>query len=137
MDTTSEAFSTTQIAKRLGVSVPTIHRAVARLNLVPSRGSKGHLRLSGDDARILLEDLGKAPRVEGFTRQELFVLHVLSFYLAGGTGLVLRLHHRRSTDLEFFCHSEFDPQEILDALVASKHPVSVLDISPGGSQHSL
>lgn len=56
------------------MSVPSIHRAVTRLGLEPYRGPKGHLRLTEEDARILLEDLGKASRVDGFGREELFVL---------------------------------------------------------------
>ncbi|MDA8374764.1 MAG: MarR family transcriptional regulator [Actinomycetota bacterium] len=77
MDTFAPAISTTAIAARLGVSLPTIHRAIARLKLEPHRGAKGHLCLSEEDARILLEHLGKAPKVDGFTREELFVLKVL------------------------------------------------------------
>ena len=65
------------MADWLGVSVPSIHRAIARLGLEPCRGPKGHLRLGEEDARILLGDLGKAPRVDGFSREELFVLSVL------------------------------------------------------------
>ena len=53
------------------------------------------------------------------------------FYLAGGTGLALYLHHRRSTDLDFFLHSDFDPQEIVDALKAHELPIKVLNLSPG------
>ena len=77
MDTSHKVYSTTQVADWLGVSVPSIHRAITRLGLEPCRGTKGHLRLSENDARILLGDLGKAPRVDGFTREELFVLSVL------------------------------------------------------------
>ncbi len=53
------------------------------------------------------------------------------FYLAGGTGLALYLHHRQSTDLDFFLHSDFDPQEILDALRSHKLPIAILNLSPG------
>ncbi len=53
------------------------------------------------------------------------------FYLAGGTGLALYLHHRRSTDLDFFLHLDFDPQEILDALTFHKLPIAILNLSPG------
>lgn len=53
------------------------------------------------------------------------------FYLAGGTGLALFLHHRQSTDLDFFLHSDFDQQEILDALKACGLPIAILNLSPG------
>ncbi len=53
------------------------------------------------------------------------------FYLAGGTGLALYLHHRQSTDLDFFTHSDFEPQEILDAPKAHNLPIAVLNLSPG------
>ncbi len=77
MDTTYEPYSITHVAGWLGVSVPTIHRAIARLGLEPRRGSKGHLRLNEQDVRSLLGDLGRAPRLDGFSREELFVLCVL------------------------------------------------------------
>ena len=37
----------------------------------------------------------------------------------------------KSTDLDFFAHSNFDPQEILDALKAHNLPIAVLNLSPG------
>lgn len=77
MDTTDHTFSTTAMAESLGVSVPTIHRAISRLKLEPRRGTKRNLRLSEEDAQALLEHFGKAPKLDGFTREELFVLHVL------------------------------------------------------------
>lgn len=36
-----------------------------------------------------------------------------SFYLAGGTGLALRLGHRRSLDLDFFAEDEVDEEALL------------------------
>ncbi len=77
MDTTSPTFSTNEIAECLGVSVPTIHRAALRLNLVLRRGTTGILQFNEDEAQSLLEHLGKAPKLDGFTREELFILHVL------------------------------------------------------------
>ncbi len=77
MDTTGPTFSTNEIAESLGVSVPTIHRAALRLNLEPRRGTKRILQLSEKGAQALLEHLGKAPKLDGFTREELFILHVL------------------------------------------------------------
>jgi hypothetical protein len=40
------------------------------------------------------------------------------FYLAGGTGLCLRLAHRRSVDIDLFREAEFDPAAVLEALRA-------------------
>lgn len=53
------------------------------------------------------------------------------FYLAGGTGLAIYLHHRKSTDLDFFAHGDFDPKEILDELQKSKLPTVVTHMSHG------
>lgn len=39
-----------------------------------------------------------------------------SFYLAGGTGLALRLGHRRSVDLDFFLGEEFNEDSMLQKL---------------------
>ncbi|MHB8263777.1 MAG: MerR family transcriptional regulator [Acidimicrobiales bacterium] len=77
MDDTVQVYSTVDVASRLGVSIPTIHRAITKLDLEPFRGPKGHLRLSEEDAHKLLRYLGKAPKVEGLTREELFVLSSL------------------------------------------------------------
>ena len=77
MDISCKVYSTSEVADWLGVSLPSIHRATIRLGLEPCRGAKGHLRYSENDARVLLGDLGKAPRVDGFSREELFVLSVL------------------------------------------------------------
>ncbi len=38
------------------------------------------------------------------------------FYLAGGTGLALRLGHRRSVDLDLFRESEFEPADLQNRL---------------------
>jgi hypothetical protein len=40
------------------------------------------------------------------------------FYLAGGTGLCLRLAHRRSVDINLFRDAEFDPAAVLEELQA-------------------
>ena len=53
------------------------------------------------------------------------------FYLAGGTGLAIYLRHRRSADLDFFVHGNFDPQEILTELKNSKLPIAVTHLSQG------
>jgi hypothetical protein len=39
-----------------------------------------------------------------------------SFYLAGGTGLALRLGHRRSVDLDFFLGEDFNEDYVLQKL---------------------
>jgi hypothetical protein len=41
------------------------------------------------------------------------------FYLAGGTGLCLRLAHRRSVDIDLFRESDFDPRAVLEELCAA------------------
>lgn len=38
------------------------------------------------------------------------------FYLAGGTGLCLRLRHRRSIDIDLFVGESFDPEQLLKEL---------------------
>ena len=38
------------------------------------------------------------------------------FYLAGGTGLALRLGHRKSDDLDFFSSKPFSAQDLLETL---------------------
>ncbi len=53
------------------------------------------------------------------------------FYLAGGTGLAIHLHHRSSTDLDFFVHNNFDPEEILAEMKSSKLPVAVTSLASG------
>ena len=41
------------------------------------------------------------------------------FYLAGGTGLCLRLAHRQSVDIDLFREADFDPAAVLEELVAA------------------
>ncbi|WP_298345994.1 hypothetical protein [Ferrimicrobium sp.] len=53
------------------------------------------------------------------------------FYLAEGTGLAIHLHHRRSTDLDFFVHDNFDPDEILTEINRSELPVAVTGLADG------
>ena len=48
------------------------------------------------------------------------------FYLAGGTGLALQLRHRVSEDLDFFSNSDFDAENIENAL----SPDKVISIRP-------
>ena len=51
------------------------------------------------------------------------------FYLIGGTALAMQLHHRTSTDLDFFLHGGFDPAELLGDLRALGLPTVVNDVS--------
>ena len=44
-----------------------------------------------------------------------------SFYLAGVTGLALRLGHRRSADLDFFSQQSFDEEALLASLLPLKN----------------
>ncbi|HEX9724464.1 MAG TPA: nucleotidyl transferase AbiEii/AbiGii toxin family protein [Vicinamibacteria bacterium] len=48
-----------------------------------------------------------------------------SFYLAGGTGLALRLGHRRSVDLDFFTEDRIDEDALLREL-RGLGPISVM-----------
>jgi nucleotidyltransferase AbiEii toxin of type IV toxin-antitoxin system len=58
--------------------------------------------------------------VEAGVEQTLRDLHdvpiLASFYLAGGTGLALRLGHRRSVDLDFFLGEDFNEDSALQKL---------------------
>jgi hypothetical protein len=51
-----------------------------------------------------------------------------SFYLAGGTGLALRLGHRRSVDFDFFARETFNEETLL-SLLREQSP-SVLSRAP-------
>lgn len=66
------------VAKRLGASVHRVTRAIERLGImttssVVERGRPPHVLDDAGFAR-LLEDLGAAPSVDGYTREDLFVL---------------------------------------------------------------
>ena len=52
------------------------------------------------------------------------------FYLAGGTGLALQLHHRLSQDLDFFSQEKIDTQRLLQKL-KDLGPVYVEQVSEG------
>jgi predicted nucleotidyltransferase component of viral defense system len=58
--------------------------------------------------------------VDAGVEQTLRDLHnvpiLTSFYLAGGTGLALRLGHRRSVDLDFFLGEDFNEDSVLQKL---------------------
>jgi predicted nucleotidyltransferase component of viral defense system len=57
----------------------------------------------------------------------------LSFNLAGGTNLALRLGHRKSIDLDFFCLEPFDNQEILEIL-KKKYVLNILHTNKNSLQ---
>ncbi len=40
------------------------------------------------------------------------------FYLAGGTGLALQIGHRDSIDFDFFSSNSFDPNKLIERLLA-------------------
>jgi hypothetical protein len=52
------------------------------------------------------------------------------FYLAGGTGLCLRLAHRRSLDIDLFRDADFDPDSMLRELRASGLDISNVRMKP-------
>jgi hypothetical protein len=56
---------------------------------------------------------------------------VRGFYLAGGSGLALRLGHRRSLDHDFFRLEPFRPTELQDGLARVCGPVTPLRIEKG------
>jgi len=67
------------------------------------------------------------------TLRDLHTLPILTpFYLAGGTGLALRLGHRRSVDLDFFLGEDFNEDSVLQKLqhfegfaLAAKEPGTI------------
>ncbi|MFM2268196.1 MAG: hypothetical protein RL757_1637 [Bacteroidota bacterium] len=54
------------------------------------------------------------------------VLH--PFFLVGGTALSLQIGHRKSIDLDFFTHVDFNPNEILEHLLEEKYKLNVRQI---------
>lgn len=75
MDT---ALSAGEVAKRTGVSVPTVRRAAAHLGLLDQRTPGGHRRFSPEDAHILEGHLGVTPTLDGFSSSEVKVLAALA-----------------------------------------------------------
>jgi hypothetical protein len=59
------------------------------------------------------------------------------FYLAGGTGLCLRLGHRRSLDLDLFRPAPFDPAELVRELACLGTTLAHVKLSPGTVQAEL
>lgn len=72
-----DTMSSGEVARRLGVSVPSIHRAVDRLGLSPLRAGRG-LRFSPANVQALTRSLGAVPTVPGLRRHDVQVLAALS-----------------------------------------------------------
>jgi DNA-binding transcriptional ArsR family regulator len=70
-------MTSSEVARWLGVSVPSIHRAVARLGLSPLRLERG-LRFSLAEVQALTRSLGAVPTVPGWRRHDVQVLAALS-----------------------------------------------------------
>jgi hypothetical protein len=54
-----------------------------------------------------------------------------ALYLAGGTGLAVHLHHRKSRDLDFFYHHNAVDLDALEATLGNLGAFAVTDRSPG------
>lgn len=73
--TISEAAST------LDTSVPRVTRAMKRLGLVPTQGLRNDRQvqiLDSSQVAVLEDELGFAPNVEGYTREDMFVLAAIN-----------------------------------------------------------
>ncbi len=71
-----------EASKALGTSVPRVTRALKRLGVLAPKVSRDHRVARVIDASmfaILERDLGFAPHVDGYTREELFVLAALNW----------------------------------------------------------
>ncbi|MFN8357600.1 MAG: nucleotidyl transferase AbiEii/AbiGii toxin family protein [Spirosomataceae bacterium] len=51
---------------------------------------------------------------------------LLPFFLVGGTALSLQIGHRKSIDLDFFTHTDFEADEVLAHLMEEGYQLSVL-----------
>lgn len=69
--------STAETARVLGTSVPRIWRAIKATGVEPIEFGRG-ARLTDRDVATLRGHLGYAPTVEGFTREDMFVLAAMS-----------------------------------------------------------
>lgn len=70
--------SASEVARRLGTSVPRIRRAIDRLDLDAERGRGGRVRLDERQFEALRTELGLVPRIEGLSRVETQVLAALA-----------------------------------------------------------
>ena len=77
-----DRWSTAAVASALGTTVPRIHRAVKALGVQPDAGRNGQT-LTESQVERLRERLGSAPKIEGLTREQVFVLAALNCRPAG------------------------------------------------------
>jgi len=73
-----DTYSATDVARRLGTSVPRVQRAVTRLGMDARRGAGGRLRLTARDVMRLQAELGVAPPAPGLSRIEARTLAALA-----------------------------------------------------------
>lgn len=73
-----DTYSATDVARRLGTSVPRVQRAVTRLGMDARRGAGGRLRLTARDVMRLQAELGVAPPAPGLSRIETRTLAALA-----------------------------------------------------------
>lgn len=70
-----------EVASALNTSVPRVTRAMKRLGLVPTRGLRNGRQvqlLDASQVAILEDELGFAPTVDGYTREDMFVLAAMN-----------------------------------------------------------
>ncbi len=73
-----DSRSTGDVAILTGLSIPAVHRAVARFGVAVETTAGGHLRFGSKTVTALVEAVGAAPVVDRYSRQDLFVLRALS-----------------------------------------------------------
>lgn len=70
-----------EVALALGTSVPRVTRAMKRLGLVGTQGLRGHRRVQvfeSSAVKAVEDELGFAPKAEGYTREDMFVLAAMN-----------------------------------------------------------
>lgn len=77
-----DTWSIREAARDLGTTVPRVQRALDGLGIDPPAGPRGR-RVSAVQLAMLRDRLGSAPRVDGYTREDLFVLAALNRRPAG------------------------------------------------------
>lgn len=77
-----DTLSSTAVARELGISLPTLHRAVRALGKV-HLDDRGRLRVDAGQAEKLRRRFGVIPRVRGLTRTETQTLVALSRHPRG------------------------------------------------------
>jgi hypothetical protein len=73
-----DSWSTGDVAALTGLSIPAVHRAVARFDVAVETTARGHLRFGSEAVTALVEAVGAAPVVDQHSRQDLLVLRALS-----------------------------------------------------------